>query len=204
MALRVLCVADEVVPELPYLMESGRIGPPDLLISCGDLPPEYLRFLFRAFDVPLYYVRGNHDIRYHSNPPTGCQNIHGRVVRHGGLKILGLEGSRWYNGGPNQYTETQMRHLVWRLRPRLWWLGGVDLVVTHAPPRFIHDAEDLCHRGFKTYRRLIQWYAPRYFLHGHIHASFTDDAQRVTPLGNTRVVNCYRYYQVEIEANATS
>jgi uncharacterized protein len=174
------------------------------LISCGDLPPEYLRFLLKAFDVPLFYVRGNHDIRYQSNPPLGCINLHNRVVRHKGLKILGLEGSRWYNGGPNQYTETQMRHLTWRLRPRLWWLGGIDLVVTHAPPRFVHDAEDLCHRGFKTYRRLIQRYAPSHFLHGHIHMNFTDDAQRVTLLGNTRVINCYRHCMVEIEENADS
>ncbi len=202
--MRVLCVSDEVVSELPRLAASGRIPTPDLMISCGDLPPEYLRLLSGIFHVPLFYVRGNHDIRYERNPPMGCMNVHGRVVQHGGLKILGLEGSRWYNGGPNQYTEGQMRHLVWRLRPRLWWHGGTDLVVTHAPPRYIHDAEDLCHRGFKTYRRLIQRYAPRYFLHGHIHARFDDDAQRITIVGGTRVINCYRYYQLEIDDHATA
>ena len=202
--MRVLCTSDEVVPELPDLLKSGRIEKPDLLISCGDLPPEYLRSLLVAFNAPLFYVRGNHDIRYERNPPTGCVNIHGRVVRFGNLRILGLEGSRWYNGGPNQYTEGQMRHLVWRLSPRLWWTGGIDLVVTHAPPRFIHDAEDLCHRGFKTYRRLIQRYAPRYFLHGHIHMHFSDEAQRITQVGGTRVINCYRCYHFEIDENATA
>ena len=126
-------------------------------------------------------------------------DIHGRIAQWGPLKILGLEGSRWYNGGPIQYTEGQMRHLVWRLRPKIWWAGGVDLVVAHAPPRYINDAEDLCHRGFKTYRQLIRRYAPRYFLHGHIHAFFADPAERVTHAGGTTIINCYGYFRLEID-----
>jgi Icc-related predicted phosphoesterase len=199
--MRVLCVADEVISELPQLLETRQIAKPDLLISCGDLPPEYLHTLLIYCGVPLYYVKGNHDIRYDKTKPVGCLNLHGRLVRYKGIRLLGLEGSRWYNGGPNQYTEGQMRRLVWRLGPRMWWRGGVDIVVAHAPPRFIHDAEDPCHRGFKIFRRLIQRHAPRYFLHGHIHASFENDRDRVTMISGTQVVNCYRYYQFEIDAD---
>ncbi len=194
-----LCVSDTVVPELNDHFRADKFGPVDLVISCGDLPPEYLSALRQALRAPVYYVRGNHDIRYDGKPPEGCQNIHGRIVRHGPLKILGLEGSRWYNDGPIQYTEEQMRSMVWRLRPRIWLKGGLNMIVTHAPPRYIHDAEDRCHRGFKVFRKLIQWYAPQLFLHGHIHAQFDDDSQRITQVNGTRVVNCYGYCRLEID-----
>ncbi len=197
--MNLLCVSDKVTPELYDRFDPKRFDRVDLVIACGDLPPEYLSFLVGALNAPVYYVRGNHDIRYATKPPTGCLNIHGRIIRHGALNILGLEGSRWYNGGPIQYTEQQMRAVVRRLRLKLWWHGGAHLIVTHAPPRFIHDAEDLCHRGFRVYRQLIRKYTPHYFIHGHIHALFTDDEQRITREGNTQVINCFGYCQVEID-----
>ncbi len=200
--MKLLCVSDIVSPQLYEHFDPERFSRIDLVVSCGDLPPEYLVYLLSTFNVPVYYVRGNHDIRYDNKPPGGCTDLHGRIVRHGPLRILGLEGSRWYNGGPNQYTESQMRHLAWRLRPKLWWQGGVDLIVTHAPPRFIHDAEDLCHRGFRTFRKLIKWYNPCYFLHGHIHAHFNKFAERVTREGSTQVINCLGYCLLEIDVES--
>ncbi len=202
--MRVLCVSDVIVPQLERHFESDLFGKVDLVISCGDLPPEYLKFLRGAFDAPLFYVRGNHDIRYGDTSIMGCINLHGRIIRHGRLKLLGLEGSRWYNGGPAQYTEAQMHRMVWRLRPQIWLKKGVDLIVTHAPPRFIHDAEDLCHRGFRAYRKLIQWCRPRYFLHGHIHANFSDDTQRSTSLGPTQIINCFGHYRLDFDDQTTA
>ena len=200
---RILIVSDVVVPALDYALDAQRFGRIDLLLSCGDLPPEYLSSLMHAFGVPLYYVRGNHDIRYDAKPPVGGKEIHGQIVQLGSMRLLGFSGSRWYNGGPNQYTEGQMRQLIWRLRPRLWWKKGVDIVLTHAPPRRIHDAEDLCHRGFKSYRQLIDWYQPAYFLHGHIHAHFENRDQRMTQVGRTRVINCFGHYLLEVEKHGT-
>lgn len=200
--LRILIVADMVAPELDQAFDARRFGKVDLLLSCGDLPPEYLSSLTNKFGVPLYYVRGNHDIRYDSKPPVGASEVHGRIVQLGSLRLLGFSGSRWYNGGPNQFTEEEMRRLIRRLRPRLWWKKGVDIVMTHAPPRGIHDAEDLCHRGFKSFRQLIDWYQPAFFLHGHIHARFESDAARITAVGRTRVINCFGRYLLEIEHHA--
>lgn len=173
----------------------------DVIISCGDLPPEYLSRLAHVFNAPLYYVGGNHDIRYQEKPPQGGSNLHGRLESFGGVRFLGLEGSRWYNGGPYQYTEGQMRSIIRRLRPTLWWQGGIDVVVTHAPPRYIHDTEDLCHRGFKSFRWLIDKYQPDYFIHGHIHRNFADPAERITVVDTTKVVNTYGYCILEIEVS---
>jgi Icc-related predicted phosphoesterase len=199
--MRILTVSDIIVPTLYGLFEAERFGHVDLVISCGDLPPEYLEFLVDAFRAPLYYVCGNHDLRYRDKPPGGGVNIHRRMVAFGGLRILGLEGSRWYNGGPYQYTERQMRGMIRKLRPTLWWRGGVDLVVTHAPPRHIHDAEDRCHKGFNSLRWLIKRYQPAYLIHGHIHSQFDHPAERISQVNATQVINSCGYYILETGDN---
>lgn len=196
--MRILSVSDYVEPLLYDHFDPERFKGVDLIISCGDLPREYLAFLANSFGVPLFYVHGNHDIRHQSRPLGDCTDIHGRLVQFRGIDILGLEGSYWYNGGPHQYTENEMRMIVWKLRPRIWLKGGIDMVVTHAPPRHIHDQEDRCHRGFKTFRWLIHKYAPGFFVHGHVHFDATDTSLRETLVNGTKVINTCGYYLFEV------
>ncbi|MCP3955264.1 MAG: metallophosphoesterase [Desulfobacterales bacterium] len=196
--MKILSIADIVVPVLYPDFDAERFKGVDFVLGCGDLPPEYLAFLANTLEVPLYYVRGNHDLRYANSPPGGCLDLHNKLVRVNNLNILGLEGSRWYNGGPQQYTDSQMAAIVRRLRFKLWRKGGPDIIVTHAPPRNVHDEEDLCHRGFKTYLGLIKKYQPQYFIHGHIHRVFADNSERITVLNTTSVINAYGYYVIEI------
>ncbi|KPJ76191.1 MAG: hypothetical protein AMJ54_12570 [Deltaproteobacteria bacterium SG8_13] len=197
--MKILTVSDYVEPALNDRSSAEKLAAVDLIFSCGDLPPEYLTQLRSTFNVPLYYVQGNHDIRYSASPPDGCEDIHARMVRFRGLRILGLEGSRWYSGGPHQYTEPEMKQTIRRLRPLLWWHRGVDIVLAHSPPRHVRDAEDPCHRGFRSFQWLIRKYSPRYFIHGHIHESFADPADRILTLEKTRVVNSCGYYLLEIK-----
>lgn len=198
-SMKILSISDMVVPELSEQFDARQFDGVELVLSCGDLPPEYLASIREHLDVPLYYVRGNHDIRYQNSPPVGCLDIHQRWITFKGLRIMGLEGSRWYNGGPIQYRDFQMRQLIWRMTLRLWFKGGVDMVITHAPPRHIHDAEDRCHRGFDSFLKLINRFKPRYFIHGHIHAYITDPSQRVTLVGNTHVINTFAYHLLEVD-----
>ncbi len=197
--MKILSVSDYVEPILYDRFEPKRFKGVELILSCGDLPPEYLRFLSNALRVPLFYVHGNHDIRQTSKPSGDCRNIHARLVQFKGIKILGLEGSYWYNGGPHQYTENEMRRIVWKLRPKIWLKGGIDMVITHAPPLHIHDQEDPCHRGFRIFRWLIKRYAPDYFVHGHIHFDSSDTSKRQTTVNGTRVINSCGYHLFEIE-----
>ena len=171
---------------LPESLQAVR-----LLLSCGDLPADYLDALAARFRVPLLYVRGNHDGRFDS-PSLPGENIHGRVVTVGGLRILGFEGSNWYNGEGVQYTERQMWWRVQAVRPAVWRVRGVDLVVTHAPPYRIHDAPDVCHAGFKAFRAVLHTLRPLYFVHGHTHLDYSPQASRVTRIGRTQVVNAFR------------
>ena len=199
--MKILTVSDRVEPVLFTEFDPVRFAGIELVISCGDLPPEYLTFLANALHAPCFYVRGNHDIRYDSKPPLGCTDIHAKLVRAKGIRLLGLEGSRWYNGGPHQYSEREMKRIIWGLRPKLWIGKGLDIIVTHAPPRHIHDEEDQCHRGFRSFRWLIDKYSPKYFVHGHIHALFGDPSQRITTVNRTKVINSYGHFVFDINAD---
>ena len=201
--MRILTVSDVVPDELYKKFDRSAFPEIDLILACGDLPPEYLSFLYEAFNVPLYYVLGNHDIRSDSYPPGGCIDIHGRIVSFKGIKIMGLGGSRWYNGGPNQFTEREMVSILRRMRFSIWRKKGIDIVITHAPPLDIHDARDPCHKGFAAFRRVISKYSPKYFIHGHIHKLFTDPRERITAVTQTEVINTYGYHIIEIVHSQT-
>lgn len=195
--MRILSVSDKVEPIL-YEPGSQKSFPGvDLILSCGDLPPDYLTYLVTVFNVPLLYVSGNHDGEYNYNPPQGCVDIHGKIVKYKGIRIMGLEGCNWYNGGKFQYTENQMARIVLKTKFKIWWHKGIDIVISHAPPRHIHDAKDTCHRGFKCFRSLIDTYSPQLFLHGHIHTFFKNKEERKTTINKTDVINTFGYYVFE-------
>ncbi|NDJ61741.1 MAG: metallophosphoesterase [Chloroflexi bacterium] len=166
-------MSDTVLPQ----MESAahlrrRYHDVELVISCGDMPAVYLEFITSVLNVPLFYVRGNHDTRYTEYPPGG-EDLHGRRVTYGGLTFAGLEGSMRYNRSPVQYNEFDMLMMVlrmWPLRMQQMRRGyGLDVLVTHSPARGIHDMPDLPHTGFKALLRFMEWYRPRYMFHGHVH-----------------------------------
>ena len=201
--MSILAVSDEVDDALMGDTRPERLAGTRLLVSCGDLPPEYLEFLVERFAVPLLYVRGNHDLRYAGDPPPG-ENIHCRLVSAAGLRILGFEGSIWYNGQGVQYTEREMWWRVLWTVPSMWLAKGVDVVVTHAPPRGIHDGGDQAHTGFTVFRRLLETLRPRYFIHGHNHLSYAPRGARVSVVGSTRVVNAFRSTVLPIEMTSPS
>ena len=195
--MKVLLISDQENAALWDYYQPGRLDGIDLILSCGDLNLEYLRFLVTMGRAPLLYVHGNHDEQYADDPPEGCDCIEDDLMVVNGLRILGLGGSCWYNGGLHQYTEQQMARRIFRL----WWkicrVGGVDIVVTHAPPRGYGDADDPAHRGFESLLRLIDKYHPRYFVHGHVHLNYGRNP-RIFHRGETTIINAYGKYILEI------
>lgn len=194
--MKILCLADEESKAYWDFFRKERLADIDLILSCGDLKPEYLSFLVTMGHAPLFYVHGNHDERYQTHPPEGCDCIDGKIVEFRGMRILGLGGSPRYRPGPFQYTEADMsrriRRLTWRLR------RGVDIVVAHAPARDLGDLEDPPHRGFAALRALIERYRPRYFLHGHVHAGYTHAFVRERDHCGTRIINVGPVYILEL------
>lgn len=199
--MKFLIVGDTVDPLLYDHFRRERF-PENIsaILSVGDLPAWYLSYLMSVFNAPLYYVRGNHDHSYDTNPPEGGENIHGRVINFKGLTIIGFEGSMFYHS-PNavQYTEREMWWIWTKMRWRFMFGRKIDIVLTHAPPFGIHDAEDQCHRGFLTFSKIIHKYKPRYFIHGHTHLNYGLKQKRVDIVNGTTVINGYGFYILDLD-----
>jgi uncharacterized protein len=217
--MRILCVSDQVDPLIYSPRMRDRFKDVDLVLSAGDLPPEYLGFITSMLNKDLVYVMGNHDIgeleakgvrRWTEDDTdvvdasTGAIDAGFRLKRVEGLLILGLPGSMLYNNGPNQYSERAMLRRLVLLVPRLvlnrlLYGRAVDLVLTHASPQGIHDREDLCHRGFRCFLWLMRTFKPKWLVHGHIHLYDLADV-RISVYRETTVINAFGHWVLDTEA----
>ncbi len=199
--VKILALSDDVVPYIysPSVRETFAVA--NLIAACGDLPASYLEYVVCQLNVPLVYVAGNHDPDDYIVP--GGIDIDGRTSRVGGLTVAGLGGSQRYKeDGRHQYTEAEMHARLIPVLPRLllrrWRTGhGLDLLVTHAPPRGIHDGADTTHRGFLAFRRLVRAIRPRLMIHGHLHI-YADLTPRDTWLDGCRILNVYPAQLVDL------
>ena len=196
--MKILTVSDEECKAFWDYYTPGRLKDYDLILSCGDLKASYLSFLVTMARCPVLYVHGNHDTRYAQSPPEGCDCIDDGLVVYHGLRILGLGGCRKYHPGPHQYTEKEMRRRIRKLKWKLWRLGGVDIVVTHAPPEGLGDSDDPAHWGFAALRELLDKYHPKYLVHGHVHMSYGHDIPRTLEYNGTTIVNAFERFVLEV------
>ncbi len=223
--MKILCVSDHIDPLVYSTKLKERFRDVDMVISAGDLPMEYLGFIASSLNKELYFIFGNHNLKRlnlfkkrrtafsitdpSGNPALdnyfGSIYIGGRIVktRHK-LLIAGLGGSMLYNGDENQFTDFQMYRKIFRLIPRLLWNRVVhgrflDILLTHAPPRGIHDKPDPCHTGFRSFLWFMRKFKPRFLLHGHIHL-YDMNAQRMTVYHETTIINVYDHYVLTLPA----
>lgn len=101
--MNILVLADQEYPPLWNPLHPYRHKDVDLILSCGDLSPDYLSFIATYSHAPVLYVHGNHDEQYNTRPPLGCICIDDRIYRYRGVRILGL-------GGSVRYTPAYMVH----------------------------------------------------------------------------------------------
>ena len=195
--MKILFLSDEESPVYWDYFRKETFEDIDLIVSCGDLKAEYLSFLTTMTSIPVLYVKGNHD-KYEVNVPEGCISIEDDIYEFKGVRLLGLGGCQRYNRGDNQYTEKEMQKRIARLRWKLFRKKGFDILVTHAPAFGINDDTDLCHTGFKCFNSLIAKYKPKYFVHGHVHLTYGSQIKREDQVEDTKVINAYNHYIVEI------
>lgn len=196
--VRILCIADEESPRLwagharelrpDLVLAAGDLpwGYLEHIASCVDAP-----LLFVPGNHDPAVARGRlHRSGMHVHAglpvpdprPHGGINADGRVVEAAGLRIAGLGGCVRYRPGPNQYSQAEFTRKASRLArlarrhlKRSRRAGGtatspgIDILLTHAPPRHCGDEEDAPHHGIEALHPLIEQLTPRLLVHGHIH-----------------------------------
>lgn len=201
--MRVLAVSDEIVDSL--WRPAVRQITPDLLVSCGDLPFEYLDYLVSMLNVPLVFVPGNHDddlAGSDGSQTAGGTNADREVVDVVGTRVIGLGGCLRYRPGPNQYTQGELRRRARRVTRRAGRRvrrdgQPVDLLLTHAPPAGVGDGSDPPHHGFTALHDVVDRLQPRYLLHGHIHPYGAPAPDRM--MGRTRVCNVVGHRVIDFD-----
>jgi Icc-related predicted phosphoesterase len=210
--MKILALSDQVVEQIYSPRVTDLFGDVNLVVGCGDLPDYYLEYVVSMLNVPLFHVPGNHDLppsaAHWSNSretalPQDCGRLDGRIVREQGLLLAGLGGSiRYRPDGDYQYTQVEMGRRVLCMAPRLWlnrfrYGRALDILITHSPPKGIHDGADPAHVGFLAFNRLIAWFRPQYVLHGHSHV-WRRDTVVTTRVGSTTVLNVCPFRVIEI------
>ncbi|MDR2541937.1 MAG: metallophosphoesterase [Treponema sp.] len=217
--MKILCISDQIDPQIYSNNIKERFSDIDFILSAGDLPLDYLDFIISSLNKPLFFVFGNHHTEelkhfrkisnlthdqdnevYYS---CGAVHVGSKIKTNGKTIIMGLGGSIRYNNGLNQFTDFQMYIEIFKLIPRLLWnriFNGryVDILLTHAPPKGIHDKNDHCHLGFKSFLWFMKAFKPKFLVHGHIHLYDLSDV-RCTKYENTTIVNAFNHYIINME-----
>lgn len=195
--MQILVVADIESKYIWDYFDKERFKDIELVISCGDLKASYLSFLVTMIPVPVLYVHGNHDYRYSTNPPEGCDSIEDKIITYKGVRIAGLGGSMEYRGGMHQYTEEQMQKRVNKLLKNA--KNSIDILVTHASAYQLGDGEGMCHMGFKCFYDVYEKALPLYHLHGHNHLNYSHNVKRILQYKDITIINGYDYYILDFK-----
>ena len=217
--MKILCISDQIDPLIYTNSIRQRFADVDIVLSAGDLPLDYLDFIVSSLNKPVFFVFGNHHLseyaRYkgETDPygnfdeaiPSGCGAVHigSKVKQEEGLIIAGLGGSMRYNREANQYTDLQMRLEILKMVPalifnRIFKGRFLDILLTHASPKGIHDREDKCHWGFESFLWFMRVFKPRYLVHGHIHLYDLSEV-RTTKYNDTLVINAYSHFVINTD-----
>jgi len=222
--MKILVVADHIDPLVYSHSVKKRFADIDLILGAGDLPLEYYGYIVSNLNKPCYFVFGNHHLKrlnYYKNRSKeidprnwmdevkyqhnfGATYIGGKVVRtKKKLLLAGLGGSIRYNGDENQFSDFGMLLYCLRLVPKMVWNKFVhgrylDILLTHSPPKGIHDKPDPCHVGFKAFLWFMRTFKPKYLIHGHIHL-YDLNAKRQSRYYETNIINAYDHIVVELE-----
>lgn len=206
--MKILAVSDQIIERLYSSSVKETYPDISMIIGCGDLSYHYLEFLTTVYNIPLFYVPGNHDPAYSNKANArvaGGDNLDGEIIYSKGLLLSGLGGSiRYQRHTPNQYSQSEMYRRVWRLLPKLFiqrlrYRRRLDIFIAHSPPDGIHDDDDPAHQGMRALNLLIRWAKPRYFLHGHTIFYRQNLKSHITIYQGCQVVNVYPYRILDIE-----
>lgn len=224
--LAVSDIEDKALEEL-IQSSSEKLKIIDFIVSCGDLQRKYLEYVVDGVGKPLFFVSGNHFVsqfyeEYLKSPKNtkklykgkgaklrfGGIDMHARVETYGNYIIAGFGGSMRYNPGNFQFNEHEMAKIVKKSIKKIRNRRFKDfisfkrkkeiIIISHAPVEGVHDKDDVCHKGFKCFRDLIDKVKPIVWMHGHIHPEGQEKHQQ-SVVNKTLVINVIPSKIVELK-----
>jgi Icc-related predicted phosphoesterase len=180
--------------------EAVVVPPCDVLVHAGDFSdkgtePETTRFLdwLSSFGARKILIGGNWDRFAEAQPDAmralcAARQIHWLVDQSAEVLGLRVHGSPW---------TPRFRNKAWNADPplleRVWQAipGGLDLLVTHGPPRGIRDRMVLgAHVGDALLRKHVLRALPRIHAFGHIHEGHGEERLEGVPTRFLNVATC--------------
>lgn len=225
--MRILCVSD-IIDKYLYESENSIEIKPDLVVSCGDLPKHYLEFLMSKFNVPLFFVHGNHDnfteeyehdkqkhlligignsqfdfnIKYDYKRYFAGTNVDGKLVKFQNLYFIGFEGSNKYNNSKYQYSEEEMRIKVkntyWKLYLNKLMKNRYVDIVITHAPPF--GIHDKEDLPHRGFKIFLE-FIERFKPKYLLHGHihrYDLREKRIEEYKGTKIINCYGYYILDI------
>jgi Icc-related predicted phosphoesterase len=193
--MKILAISDIESKYLIDFFDASKYKDVDLILSAGDLNSSYLSYVVTMINKPLFYVHGNHDMRLLNNPAEGCECIDDGIIEFKGIRIAGLGGCMTYSGKSLQYTEAEM---AWRIKKNFFkYRKGIDILLTHAPAFGLGDGKDQAHTGYQSFISLLDKYAPKLMIHGHMHLNY-GICYREHQYKSTRIINAFDHTIIEL------
>ncbi len=203
--MRVVAISDT-----HFKVDVSTIPDGDVLIHCGDLcttgyPADFEQQLEWLAELPhktVLYTPGNHDFHLQVYPGPALQQL-----REVGVWVVGLPGNENYSTYklPNGMTVLGLPYVTglprWAFNETEAYLGdflarqrGIDIVMSHAPPKFIRDSpKPGTHVGIEAYRSFARHRRPKHWFFGHTHECYGHEMQFETDFWN--VAMCDRSYK---------
>lgn len=187
--MKILLISDRS-PRSPIKETLLREGNIDIIITLWDLEYSLIRELAEVHDIPKIWVYGNHcSGRYFED--LGIINMHLKTFVYQGITFGWFEGCVRYKPNPDaiMYTQEEAEKLISQL-PK------VDIILSHCPPRWINDEDEISHQGYDALRKYCQKYNPQYLFHGHTYPEWDT---LVTKFWETNIIYVYADKVVDIE-----
>ncbi len=193
--MKILAISDVESKHFLDFFDASKYTDIDLILSAGDLNSSYLSYVVTMINKPLLYVHGNHDLSLLNTPAEGCDCIDDDIIEFKGLRIAGLGGCMTYSGKTLQFTDNEM---AWRITKNVFkYRKGIDILLTHAPAFGLGDGKDQAHIGYQSFIKLLDKYAPKLMIHGHMHLNY-GVCEREHQYKSTRIINAFDHTIIEI------
>lgn len=149
----------------------------ELIITLGDLSFIDLNELNIFPDIPKIWIYGNHCESGYMDK-LNITNLHKKLWSYKWIKFL------WYEWCVRYVKNCEYMSTQEECKITLNSIWKCDVFITHCPPRWINDNNDIWHIWFDWIREYVDKYKPKYLFHWHTY----EDWNFVDKYGDTNII----------------